>query len=182
MQYSFNLYNKLAPTGLTVALNRFLDDETPPVILCIGSDMVTGDSLGPVTGTLIKTKTQDLPLYVYGTLSTPVTAKEIKYVDSYVRKLHPNKKIIAIDAAVGEAGEVGLIRVQNTPLFPGSGAKKSLGKVGDLSILGIVAEKKLFDFSVLSSIRFNLVYRMADIISSAVCDSVLNKYSLKKSS
>lgn len=169
MEYSFNLYNKLASTGLLMALKNLLSgEEKPPVILCIGSDLVIGDSLGPVTGTLIQNKTRGIPCYVYGNLSAPVTAKEVKYVDSFLRKTHPGRKIIAIDAAIGEEGDVGLIKVNNQPLKPGSGAKKKLGKVGDISILGIVAEKSLFNYAVLGNIRFNIVYKMSDIISESI--------------
>lgn len=169
MEYSFNLYNTLAPTGLLMALKNLLSEEKrPPVILCIGSDLVIGDSLGPVTGTLIQNKTRGVPCYVYGNLTSPVTAKEVKYVDAFLRKTHPGRKIIAIDAAVGEEGDVGLIKISNQALKPGSGAKKKLGKVGDISILGIVAEKSLFNYAVLGNIRFNIVYKMSDIISEAV--------------
>ena len=105
MQYSFNLYNSLAPTGALMALNALLAGEKePPVVLCIGSDLVIGDALGPITGTLIKSKTEGIPCYIYGCLASPVTAKEVKYVNAFLRRTHPGRKVIAIDAAVGEAG------------------------------------------------------------------------------
>ena len=169
MEYSFNLYNQLAPTGLTMSLKNFLKDEVrAPVVLCIGSDLVIGDSLGPVTGTLIQNKTHGVACYVYGNLTAPVTAKEVKYVDTFLRRTHPGRKIIAVDAAIGEEGDVGLIKISDRALKPGSGAKKKLGKVGDISILGVVAEKSLFNYAVLGNIRFNIVYKMSDIISEAI--------------
>lgn len=169
MQYSFNLYNKLAGTGTLMALKSLLgNDPTPPVVLCVGSDLVIGDALGPVTGTLLKNKTEGLACYVYGSLSSPVTAKEVKYVNNFLRRTHPNRKIIAIDAAVGEAGDVGLIKISDNALRPGSGANKKLGKVGDVSILGVIAEKSLFHYSVLNNTRLNVIYTMAGIIAEAV--------------
>jgi putative sporulation protein YyaC len=165
MQYSFNLYNRLAPTGILTALDKMMVGEKPPVFLCIGSDLVAGDSLGPVTGTLLCRKTEGSPCFVYGSLSAPVTAKEVRYAESFLRKTHPGQTIIAVDAAVGAAGEVGLIRVQNGGLTPGSGAGKKLDKVGDISILGIIAEKSLFNYALLNSIRLNVVYRMSEVIS-----------------
>lgn len=176
MQYSFNLYNKLAPTGALMALNALLAGSSePPVILCIGSDLVIGDSLGPITGTLIKSKTEGIPCYVYGCLAAPVTAKEVKYVNSFLHRTHPGKKIIAIDAAVGEEGDIGLIKISDGALHPGSGAKKKLGKVGDISILGVIAEKSLFNYSVLSSTRLNVIYTMSQIIADAVSGLLWNK-------
>lgn len=178
MHYSFNLYNQGAVTGIIMALSKFLEQEKNlPVILCIGSDLVTGDALGPVTGTLIESKAGGLPVYVYGDLSTPVTAKEVQYADGFIRRLHPGRKIIAIDAAVGEAGDVGSIQVRDVPLHPGSGAKKQLGKAGDLSILGIVAERSLFNYAVLGAIRLNVVYKMSEVIAEAVATILWDKCS-----
>ena len=178
MQYSFNLYNKLAPTGALMALNALLANEKePPVVLCIGSDLVIGDSLGPITGTLIKSKTEGIPCYVYGCLSSPITAKEVKYVSAFLRRTHPNRKVIAIDAAVGEEGDIGLIKISDSALRPGSGANKKLGKVGDISVMGIIAEKSLFNYSVLNSTRLNVIYTMSQIIADAVSGLLWNKCS-----
>ncbi|MBR7100251.1 MAG: spore protease YyaC [Clostridia bacterium] len=176
MQYSFNLYNKLAPTGALMALNALLaNDPLPPVVVCIGSDLVIGDALGPITGTMIQNKTKGIPCYVYGSLNTPVTAKEIKYINTFLRRTHPDRKVIAIDAAVGEQGDIGLIKISDCALRPGSGANKKLGKVGDVSVLGIIAEKSLFNYSVLNSTRLSVIYTMSQIIADAVASLLWNK-------
>ncbi len=140
----------------------------PPVVVCVGSDLALGDSLGPLTGTLIKKQVRASNAYVYGTLRAPVTAKEVKYMNDFLRKTHPKSKIIAIDAAVGEDSELGLIKVTDLPLRPGSGAKKRLGKLGDISILGIVAKKSTFSYSMLNLTRLNMVYSMAEIIADSL--------------
>lgn len=169
MEYTFHFYNSLAETGALMALNGLLGDLTaPPVILCIGSDLAIGDSLGPVTGTLVRKRLKGSGAYVYGTLKNPVTAKEVKYINDFLRKTHPNAPVIAIDAAVGDDSDIGLIKVAGGALKPGSGANKRLGKVGDVSILGIVAGKSTFSYSVLNLTRLNLVYAMAEAISDAI--------------
>lgn len=142
--------------------------EAPPVIVCVGSDLAIGDSLGPITGSLLKYKTQGVNCFLYGTLAAPVTAKEIKYMRNFLKKTHPNSPILAIDAAVGEKGDIGVIRVTDSPLFPGAGANKQLGSLGDASILGIVAEKSVSNYGILNTTRLNLVYTMAEIISEGV--------------
>ena len=169
MEYSFNMFNKLASTGLIMTLHAFLKDlRVPPLILCIGSDLAIGDSLGPITGTLIAQKKTSVNAFVYGTLKKPVTAKEVKYINEFLKKTHPDAKILAIDAAVGESGDIGLIKINNRGLRPGLGANKKFSSVGDVSIMGIVAEKSMFNYSLLNLTRLNLVYKMADIISDSV--------------
>lgn len=181
MEYAFHFYNTLAETGLMMALDKCLGElEAPPVVVCIGSDLAVGDSLGPVTGTLLRRKAGEFHGYVYGTLNTPVTAKEIKYVNDFLKKTHPKSKIIAVDAAVGEDCDVGLIKVMSGSLRPGSGANKRLGKVGDVSVLGIVARKSAFSYSLLNLTRLNVVYSMAEIVAGAIVSFSLREIETRK--
>ena len=175
MEYTFNLYNSLAAGGEVIALKKLLSDMTaPPVIICVGSDLSVGDSLGPVTGTKLKEKLKGLNVYVYGTLSKPITAHEIKYTNDFIKATHPDSPVIAIDAAVGVAGDIGLIKIAKRSLKPGSGANKKLAKLGDVSIMGIVAEKSLFNYSLFSSTRLNIVYKMAEIIAEGVSNFIID--------
>lgn len=168
MDFSFNIFNSLAASGITLALDKILKgSDIPPVILCIGSDLAIGDSLGPICGTMLSQKKRS-DIFVYGTLKQTVTAKEVRYVNEFLRATHPQNPIIAVDAAVGDSGDIGLIKVTSSGIRPGSGANKRLAKVGDLGIMGIVAEKSVFNYSLLNLTRLNLVYKMADIISDAL--------------
>ncbi len=146
-----------------------------PVVVCIGSDLAIGDSLGPIVGSMLKYKTQGLPLFLYGTLPSPVTAKEVPYLRDFLKETHENTPIIAVDAAIGERGDVGLIKLSNRPLFPGAGANKKLGSVGDISVMGIVAEKSLSNFGLLNTTRLNMVYSMAEIISDGLATLLYNQ-------
>jgi putative sporulation protein YyaC len=177
MEFSFNLYNQLAPAGLSLTMKRLLSAQVcdaPPVILCVGSDLSIGDCLGPIAGTMIKNKLFGLNVYVYGTLAKPITAHEVGYMNEFIRATHPNSKVVAIDAAVGSSGDIGLIKIAGRGLKPGSGANKKLGKVGDVSLMGVVAEKSLFNYSLFSATRLNMVFRMAEIISDGVANFVIS--------
>lgn len=151
------------------------DFTAPPVVVCIGSDLAIGDSLGPITGSMLRYKTQGLNGFLYGTLASPVTAKEIRYIRTFLKETHKDSPIIAVDAAVGDKGDIGLIRLLDTPLLPGAGANKKLGAIGDISILGIVAEKSLTNYGLLNTTRLNLVYSMAEIISDALSTLLWNR-------
>ena len=187
MEFTFHIYNKMASDGVSMAVDKLLKlhqnkkmqgagmhstkNRTPspveksPIVVCVGSDLAIGDSLGPIVGSMLKFKTQGLGIFLYGTLSSPITAKEIKYVRTFLKETHRGAPVIAIDAAVGEAGDIGLIKVNDTPLLPGAGANKQLGAIGDITIMGIVAEKSIANYGLLNTTRLNLVYRMAEIIS-----------------
>lgn len=43
------------------------------ILLCIGTDLVIGDCLGPIVGEILINR--NVNAYVYGTLTRPVTAK-----------------------------------------------------------------------------------------------------------
>ena len=175
MDYSFNLYNSLAPNGICLALKKMIANENPaPVILCIGSDLSVGDSLGPVTGTKLKKSLAGLNCYVYGTLAKPITAHEVKYMNEFLKFTHPGSPIIAVDAAVGNAGDIGLIKIAKHGLKPGSGANKKLQKVGDVSIMGIIAEQSVFNYSLFSATRLNIIYKMSEIIADGITSFVLD--------
>ena len=171
MVYSFSICNALASDGEYAALKKILSAcDKPPVTLCVGSDLSVGDSLGPLVGTILKDSLSRHNIFVYGTLSKPITAKEVKYMNSFLAATHPDQKVIAVDAAVGLANDIGLIKISHRGLRPGSGADKKLEKVGDVSILGIVAEKSLFNYALFSSTRLNMIYRMANIIANGLID------------
>lgn len=203
MEYSFHIYNKLAADGVALSTEKLLlaDEkrktegagmrseserrpffgEKPPVIVCIGSDLAIGDSLGPITGSMLKFKTQGLHVFLYGTLAAPVTAKEIKYMRTFLKETHEGSQVIAIDAAVGSEGDIGLIKINDTPLLPGAGANKKLGSLGDLSIMGVVAEKSIANYGLLNTTRLNLVYTMSEIISDGIAALLWERCSRKKS-
>lgn len=203
MEYSFHLYNKLAADGVSMATDKllfcdekakmrgagmrsmenstFLGDK-PPVIVCVGSDLAIGDSLGPITGSMLKFKTQGLNVFLYGTLAAPVTAKEIRYMRTFLSETHKGSQVLVIDAAVGAEGDIGLIKINDSPLKPGAGANKQLGNLGDISILGIVAEKSIANYGLLNTTRLNLVYTMAEIISDGVSAVLWERSSRQKAS
>lgn len=174
MDYSFNLYNSMAADGVCLSLKKTVPEtEYTPVVLCIGSDLSVGDSLGPVTGTKLKEKLSGLNCFVYGTLAKPITAHEVKYMNDFLRLTHPDCPVIAVDAAVGLAGDIGLIKIAKKAIKPGSGANKKLSKVGDTSVMGIVAERSVFNYSLFSATRLNIIYKMAEIISEGIANYIL---------
>ena len=174
--FSFDAFNRCTNNYITTALNSCNKEDKTPIIVCIGSDLILGDSLGPLIGTmLVKRKIQT---YVYGTLNSPITAKEITYAKNNLNLLHPNAFVISIDAAVGNSEDVGLVKVSNRGLKPGLGVSKNLGIIGDCSVIGVVAEKSLQNYNLFNLTRLNLIYKMAETIADGI-EKYLIDFNLK---
>ena len=163
--YSFSTFNKNVDRNLSTSLETLINQK-PIVVLCVGSDIVMGDSLGPLVGTNLVKK--NVNAHVYGTLDFPITAKEVECAKVYLKKFHPNSQVLAIDAAVGNFEDVGAIRVINKGIKPGLGVNKNLKTVGDISIIGVVAPKEKDSYKLLSLTRLNLIYKMAEQISDGI--------------
>lgn len=115
------------------------DSNQETIILCVGSDRSTGDSLGPIIGYKLK-KSMQCNFYVYGDLTHPVHAANLARYMECINQTFINPYIIAIDASLGRKDHVGLITLGTGPLRPGLGVKKKLPEVGDIHITGIVNE------------------------------------------
>lgn len=162
-QYTFNIESQLLQEGIINSLSN-LYCQKMPVIVCVGTDGVVGDCLGPLVGTMLKEK--NLPAFIYGELFNPITAMQIESIKEFIQKTHPDSKVLVIDAAVGEQEEIGLIKITSQGIKPGLGAKKDLPILGDISIVGVVAKKgKVAD---LKSVRLRTIYKMAQEIALAI--------------
>ncbi|MDQ0233176.1 spore protease YyaC [Metabacillus malikii] len=138
----------------------------PIVIVCIGTDRSTGDSLGPLVG--FKLKDQLEHFHVYGTLENPVHAVNLVDTLTFIKEKHHNPYIIAIDACLGRLKSVGYIQVAKGPLKPGAGVNKELPEVGDMHLTGIVNVSGFMEFFVLQNTRLHLVMSMAESIASGI--------------
>ena len=168
--YSFNINNRTARAGITDGLAKIFDYYVP-VIVCVGTDAAIGDSLGPIVGT--KLKENNVPAFVYGSLQSTVTAKEVKTIGKFLKSVHPLSKILVIDAAVGLAEDVGVMRVLADGIRPGLGAEKDLPKIGDGSIMGIVSPRSKGNTNFMNATRLSSIYKMAEVIALGITDYIL---------
>lgn len=137
------------------------------VFVCIGTDRSTGDSLGPLTGYKINSLKYK-NIYVYGTLESPVHAKNLEQTMKSIFLEYDKPFVVAIDACLGRMDHVGYITVGEGPIKPGSGVNKDLAPVGNAHITGIVNFGGFMDFLVLQNTRLSIVMKMADIISMSI--------------
>ncbi len=135
-----------------------------PVILCIGSNKVVGDSLGPRVGDILREK-YNAPAFVYGGLKSPVNG--INYYEYYkfLKEKHKECLVIAVDACVGNRDEVGKIKYCTDGLRAGEALGKSLPRVGDVGVLGVVCERSGDNLKSLTRVNPIFIANMSEKIA-----------------
>ncbi len=140
-----------------------IENRTPILLVCIGSDRATGDSLGPLVG--YKLKRAKIPhINILGTLEHPVHAGNLPQISEIIRQDFSHSFVIAIDASLGKKSHVGRVTFQRTSIKPGIGVGKDLPDIGDASITGIVNVSNSSSSQKLQSTRLHTVMDMADFI------------------
>lgn len=144
-----------------------------PTIICIGTDRSTGDSLGPWVGKLLKDK--GYPGKVFGTIHNPVHAMNLQSLleeNDYFE----DDLVIAIDASLGDAANIGRIYLRDGSLTPGTGvSKKGLPEVGDFHMVGVVNAAGFMEYLVLQNTRLSLVVDMAEVTADAIISAFGSK-------
>lgn len=140
------------------------------VFLCIGSDRVTGDCLGPYIGHQLVERLNTHDVYIYGTLKAPVHALNLEKTSRRIRILHPDGLVIAIDASLGQKKHLGYVTIADGALYPGAGVQKELPPVGDIHITGIVNIAGLLEQLTLQTTRLSTVVSLADTITQGILD------------
>lgn len=141
------------------------------ILLCIGTDKITGDCLGPLVGTKLRERNCSYPLY--GTLKNPVHAVNLASVLSELRLIYPASFFLVIDAAVGPAEKIGYVSLSRSPLTPGKGIHRNLPTIGNISITGIVGKSGQNSEWELPYTRLYLVNKLADYICEGILHSII---------
>lgn len=165
-------YRVSTTDGVTKLADAFnsVKGENANVFMCIGTDKVLTDSLGPRIGKVLNNEMQT-PIFVYGMEQSNITAENLVNSYEFIKKMHPDSKIVVIDAGVGEKRQIGEIQISDCGIKPGSATNKNLPEIGDISIVGIVAEIGLSDFYVSNSVKLKLVDNLTQLISKGIIAS-----------
>ena len=144
------------------------------VVVCIGTDRSTGDSLGPLVGTFLKEAPLPEWVSVYGTLDFPVHAMNLTECLDMVACCHPDATVLAVDATLSDVEHIGYVTLENKPLKPGAGVGKRLPPVGDLSLTGVVNAGGFMEYFVLQNTRLSEVMKMARVMAEIIWRAVIN--------
>lgn len=135
------------------------------VVVNIGTDKCIGDCLAPMVGTILDSKGYP---NIEGTLDNPIHALNIATNLSTIEFKYENPFILGIDACIGDSNDIGKIQLRSIPLRPGKGVGKSLPRVGDMSIVGIVDDAELCTNFVQRPIRLSFIVKLAERIAKCI--------------
>ncbi len=147
--FAYDIYSRLKANSI-------------PVFLCVGCDKFVCDSLAPIIAEILK-KRYNIYAYIYGGLDYNINATNLMQAIHYVETEHPHSQIILIDATLGS--DVGDMIVTDSS-YAGMGRILPIRRVGDFSILGVVARraKELH----LSTTKFKIVSDLAQAIARGI--------------
>lgn len=168
MKHHMNSINKNKEVRIELAkhLNDLITEKIATkkydsiTIVCIGTDRVNGDSLGPFVGDFLGTMKWK-NVNIIGSIEYPLHAKNL---EERMSQIPNNSLVIAVDACLGLMKSIGCINIEDKPLHPGAGVSKDLLPLGDISITGIVNLSGGLDFMTLQSTRLYTVIELAKCI------------------
>lgn len=166
--------DRLAPLFIRDSLHSLIPEGTEHIyVIGIGSNVISGDSLGPFVGTLLH-NLYPKHLSVIGNLESPLDAQTL--IPQVSRTLPQNSFVIAIDSVLGSERIVNTIVVRDGSLLPGAGLGKKLPPMGDCSIMGVVLEyDPRLECSLLST-NLHLIFTMATNIAKGISLAVRQYY------
>lgn len=164
------MYNNAKASEFIINLRRKISrEERDLAFVCIGSNKVVGDMLGPLVGSYLKSNSR---LEVFGDLSENICQrKDFEKIYSKVK----GKCVIAVDSAVSNYGRMGDIFITNKPLKIAYGINLDKGMIGDISIKGIVAvddRNQLKNLCNLKNSDADFIKKMAFVIGNGIKESL----------
>lgn len=151
------------------------------ILLCIGTDRITGDCFGPIVGSILinKLKNYNIPnIDVIGCLEDNVSFQKIE--NRLLPKLsqYKNPLIISIDAALSNTNNVGEIFVKNSGIELGRSLNKRHKIFGDISIKAVVGKNMKCNqenFRILQNIPLNKVMKLSNLVANGIIDVMYKK-------
>ncbi|MDD9266981.1 spore protease YyaC [Paenibacillus sp. GCM10023248] len=139
---------------------------TEIVIICVGTNRYTWDSLGPMVGTRLSERFEGhRHVHLYGTLDQPVHALNLQKTIAHISKTHKQAYMIAVDAALGQFYKIGTLQLVEEPLQPGISMDKELPPIGHIHVKGIINNHSLLNHKVMEHTSLTFVNEMSAVIS-----------------
>ena len=148
------------------------------VFLCIGTQDIVGDLLGPLVGSKLQELFKDynlLNINIYGVLNKNVHYLNIKNVLDLINKNNENICVIVIDSALSNKENIGNILVTRNKIMIGKSLNKNKILVGDIGIKVAVGENlktNSGNFFSLNKVSKVFIDELSSIVSNGIYESI----------
>lgn len=154
-------YDKFDINKACNILKQLINNQT--TILCIGSDKIILDCLGPLVGTMINSS---IPNTVIGNLYNPILSKDIHNLSSL-------NNCIVIDCCLSNNEKSNnTISIYDEPAFPGGFMNNKI-PIGNYKI---IASIEYSGNHLMNGISLAHIYSIASIIKNIICNTIKENY------
>lgn len=133
-------------------------NEDSIVYICIGSNKIVGDCLGPLVGTYLK---NIFNAKVYGDMENPINFYNADFIMQQINKNHSECLKVIVDSALGK--NVGDIVIDDGVVEIGKGLNKRKKIYGDISIKAVVCKNYYDNIRNLIELRRKNIEEINDI-------------------
>lgn len=145
------------------------------VFVCIGSNKIVGDSIGPIVGNKLLEKNKLKNINVIGTTTEPVNYQNIDKFSQYIQESSKDSCVISIDSAMGKTKQIGQIYVNWGNLEIGKAIRKKGICRSHINIKVVVARNKnniLDNLYELSKVKTEYIAELTEDISACILNVV----------
>lgn len=150
------------------------------IFLCIGTDKIIGDSVGPIVGSKLKSIENEY-IKIYGTVGNNLDFLNTKKVVEEIYAKFENPFIITIDAALSKERETGEICISDGYIKVGNALDKSICFYSNINIKCVVGKyyklDKKMNINTLKDVDKEEIYNMTEIVSNGI-KSILEKINI----
>ena len=135
------------------------------VILCIGTNKLIGDSIGPVVGQKLKEENIQEKICIYVDMKQTINFKNAKQVIEKIFKIYEKPFIITIDSALGKQTMINKIVVNKGIIRIGKSLGRSICYPSHITIKGVVGENKnTFEdnIAILKTVQPKLIWELSN--------------------
>ncbi len=148
------------------------------VFVCVGTDRVIGDCLGPLVGSKLIKLIENYNIFninIYGTLEENINYMNIQNVIKRINKYHENACVVIVDAALSKSENIGKIFVSTTKTVLGKGINKNKIAIGDISIKAVVGKDfriPKYNFRNLQDTSLGLVIKLSETVANGIFEVI----------
>lgn len=146
------------------------------VILCIGTNKLIGDTIGPVVGQkLTRVLSQNNNVKIYGNIKKTLNLKNAKQVLEEITCRYPEAFIITIDAALGPKETIETIYINSGKIKIGEALGHNIEYISNVNIKAIVGEYQQNlqkDIETLNKVKRKCIHRLSNQITYDVCQII----------